>query len=59
MAGQAEIQKMNGRQHWPMGRECHQHILAYIGCKFKAYLCQNNWQKNLNTSMAWVDGQKS
>jgi len=37
------IQKMNGHQHWPMDWQLDQHILAYIGCKFKAYLSRDNW----------------
>jgi hypothetical protein len=58
MRGQADIQKIIGRRHRPINCQLDWHILAYIWCKFKANLCRNNWQQNLNTSMAWVDAQK-
>ena len=59
VGGQAEIKKMTGRQHrhWPTDRQLDQHILAYMWCKFEAYLCRNNRPKNLNMAMAWVGGQ--
>jgi hypothetical protein len=59
MGGQ-EINKMTGHQYWhqPMDQHLDWHIRAYIWCKFEAYLCRNNWQKNLNMSMLWADRQK-
>jgi len=43
----------------PTDRQLDQHILAYIWRIFEANLCRNNWQNNLNTSvaLAWVDRQ--
>jgi len=51
--------KMTGHRlwhwHWPTDRQLDRHILAYMWCKFEAYLCRNNWSKDLNMAMGWAD----